>query len=54
MGLQDLIFGRTEKQRARRVEKTRTKYGAPPSLTPPMLEALARANDVPDESLMEL
>ncbi|SMX70660.1 hypothetical protein [Brevibacterium linens] len=54
MGLQDLIFGRTAKQRARRAEKIQKKFGSDPTLTPAMLEALKRANDVPDKDQIEL
>lgn len=54
MGLQDFIFGRTDKQRAKRAEKIRKRFGTDPSLSPPMLEALTRANTVPEESQLEL
>lgn len=54
MGPQDLIVSRTDKHRTRRAEKIRRKFGSHPSLTPPLLEALIRANDIPDEALIEL
>lgn len=54
MGLQDFIFGRTDKQRAKRAEKIQKKFGSDPALTPAMLEALTRANDIPDKDQIEL
>lgn len=54
MGLQDFILGRTDKQRAKRAEKIRKRFGTDPSLSPPMLEALTRANTVPEGSQLEL
>lgn len=54
MGLFDYIYGRTDKQRTRRVEKVREKFGSHEGLTGPMLTALAAANDMPDEKHIKL
>ena len=54
MGLQDFIFGRTDKQRAKRAEKIRQKFGSDPDLTPAMLEVLTKTNDMPNEPKVAL
>lgn len=54
MGLFDFVHGRTENQRTRRAEKIRAKFGSHTGLTPAMLDALTRANDMPDEDCIEL
>ena len=54
MGLLDWINGRTDKQRAKRAEKIRQTFGSDTELSPAMLEALTRANDVPNEPKIAL
>ena len=54
MGLLYWINGRTDKQRAKRAEKIRQTFGSDTELTPAMLEALTRANDVPNEPKIAL
>lgn len=54
MGIFDYFNGRAEKQRVRRAEKVRIKFGSHPGLTQPMLDALANANTMPDKDDVEL
>ena len=54
MGLQDWIYGRTDKQRAKRAEKIRQEFGSDPDLTPAMLEVLTKTNDMPNEPKVAL
>lgn len=50
----DKFYGRSDKARARRAEKTRAKYGNYPGMRPEYLEILANSNELDDEQQVRL
>lgn len=54
MGVRDFLLGATEKQRARRAEKIRARFGTHPGMTPQMLEVLSAANSTPEDAQVEM